>query len=358
MSEAATTPRRKTNNSHRSAADALPSRLGFGAAPIGNLYTAVDEATARAAIDTAWDAGMRYFDTAPHYGLGLSERRLGEALRDRPRSQFAVSTKVGRLLVPTPHLKDGQDPGGFVVPADHTRVWDFSRDGVLRSVEDSLRRTGLDRLDVLLLHDPDEHWRQALDEGYPALAELRDQGVVKAIGAGMNQSRMLADFVRHTDMDVIMLAGRYTLLDQEALDDLLPLCERRGVSVIAAGVFNSGLLATPRPSADLRYNYRQAQPEMVRRATLIADVCERHGTTLPAAALHFPLAHPAVVNVTVGCRTAQEAHEAAAHLADPQPAHLWSELKQTGLLRQDAPVPGGTAPAEADSTNHARPETP
>ncbi|MFI8221423.1 aldo/keto reductase [Streptomyces sp. NPDC085932] len=355
MNDPSTPSGTKASGSDSMATSVLPSRLGFGAAPIGNLYSAVDEATARAAVDLAWNVGVRYFDTAPHYGLGLSERRLGEALRHRPRSQYAVSTKVGRILVPTAHLK-GQDPAGFVVPADHTRVWDFSRDGILRSVEDSLHRTGLDRLDLIFLHDPDEHWRQALDQGYPALAELRAQGVVKAIGAGMNQTAMLTDFVRNTDMDAVMLAGRYTLLEQGALDDLLPLCEQRGVSVIAAGVFNSGLLATPRPSADLPYNYQPARPGVVRRATLIADVCERHGTTLPAAALQFPLAHPAVVNVTIGCRTSREVAEAAAHLASPLPPPLWKELKERGLLRQDAPVPGRSDPIGRDRTGQPAPD--
>lgn len=311
--------------------------LSFGGAPIGNLYHAVSADAARQAVDAAWAAGLRYFDTAPHYGLGLSERRLGAALRERPRAEFVLSTKVGRLLVPDEVAGRGIDE--FDVPSTHRRVWDFSRDGVLRSVEESLTRLDLDRVDVLFLHDPDEHWRQAVDEGYPALAELRDQGVVGAIGAGMNQTRMLADFVRHTDMDLLVQAGRYTLVDQGALDELLPLCADRGVCVVAAGVLGSGLLAAPRPGPGAKYNYVDAAPEPIARANRIADVCERHGTTLPAAALRFPLAHPAVVSVVVGCRDAAEVHGNIATFDTPVPAELWDELRAEGLLRADAPVP-------------------
>lgn len=315
------------------------TELAFGGAPIGNLYRAVGEDAARQAVDAAWAAGIRYFDTAPHYGLGLSERRLGAALRARPRAEFVVSTKVGRLLVPDEAGRSGRDTDGFDVPAAYRREWDFSRDGVRRSVEESLGRLGLDRVDVVFLHDPDEHWRQAVDEGYPALAELRDQGVVGAIGAGMNQTRMLADFVRHTDMDLLLQAGRYTLADQGALDELLPLCVDRGVRVIAAGVLGSGLLARPRPGPGAKYHYVDAAPDLVDRANRIADVCERYGTTLPTAALRFPFAHPAVVSVAVGCRDAAELRGNVATFNTPVPAELWEALRAEGLLRADAPVP-------------------
>jgi D-threo-aldose 1-dehydrogenase len=311
--------------------------LSFCGASIGNLYRPTSDDDARAAIDAAWRCGVRYFDTAPHYGLGLSERRLGAALRARPRDEYVVSTKVGRLLVP-----DGGeafDTEGFAVRSRLRRRWDFSRDGVLRSLEGSLERLGLDRVDVLFLHDPDDHWEQAVGEAYPALAELRDHGVVRAIGAGMNQSPMLADFVRATDMDLLMLAGRYTLLEQGALDDLLPLCVERGVDVVAVGVFNSGLLARPRPEAGARYDYAEASRELVERARRIAAVCERHGVTLPAAALQFPFAHPAVVSVGVGCRTAAQVERNAGLFEAPIPGSLWSELADSGLLRADAPVP-------------------
>jgi D-threo-aldose 1-dehydrogenase len=316
------------------------SALSFGAAPIGNLYRATSDADARAALDAAWEGGMRYFDTAPHYGLGLSERRLGEALRDRPRAEFTVSTKVGRLLVADPAGADRRD-SVFDVPADLRRVWDFSRDGVRRCIDASLQRLGLDRVDIVYLHDPDDHWRQALEHGYPALAELRDQGVIGAIGAGMNQSQMLTAFVKHTDMDLIMLAGRYTLGEQDALDDLLPACQERGVAVVAVGVFNSGLLARDRPPAGAKYNYADAPPELVERANRIAGVCERHGVTLPSVALNFPLAHPAVVSVAVGCRDADQVNRNTALFDTALPEALWADLREAGLLRADAPIPEG-----------------
>jgi D-threo-aldose 1-dehydrogenase len=316
------------------------SALSFGAAPIGNLYRATSDADARAALDAAWDGGMRYFDTAPHYGLGLSERRLGEALRDRPRAEFTVSTKVGRLLVADPAGADRRD-SGFDVPADLRRVWDFSRDGVRRCIDASLERLGLDRVDIVYLHDPDDHWQEALEHGYPALAELRDQGAIGAIGAGMNQSQMLTDFVKHTDMDLIMLAGRYTLGEQDALDDLLPACQERGVAVVAVGVFNSGLLARDRPPAGAKYNYADAPPELVERANRIAGVCERHGVTLPSVALNFPLAHPAVVSVAVGCRNADQVNRNTALFNTALPEALWADLREAGLLRADAPIPEG-----------------
>lgn len=316
------------------------TRLGLGCAPLGNLFHAIGDDAAAATVDAAWHSGIRYFDTAPHYGLGLSERRLGAALRGLPRNEFAVSTKVGRLLVPAGSGGPARDNEGYDVPATHRRVWDFSRDGILRSVEDSLHRLGLDRVDILFLHDPDDHWAQAVDEGYPALAELRDQGVVKAIGAGMNQAEMLARFVRHTDLDLLMLAGRYTLLEQGPIDDLLPLCEQRGVGIVAAGAFNSGLLSRPRPAADATYNYAPAPAELIDRAHQIADVCERHGTSLPAAALRFPFAHRAVVAVAVGCHSASQVRRNLELLRQPVPPVVWSDLRDAGLLRPDAPVPG------------------
>jgi D-threo-aldose 1-dehydrogenase len=313
--------------------------LSFGGAPIGNLYRPTSDEDAAAAVARAWDAGVRYFDTAPHYGLGLSERRLGAALHARPREEYVVSTKVGRVLVPDPSGGRRMDPGGFAVPATARRVWDFSRDGVLRSLESSLGRLGLDRVDLLFLHDPDDHWRQALDEALPALAELRDQGVVRAIGAGMNQTAMLTDFVHHADIDLVMLAGRYTLLEQGAIEDLLPLCAERGVGVVAVGVFNSGLLSRPAPEPGARYDYAAAAPELVERAGRIAAVCERHGATLPAAALQFPLAHPAVASVGVGCRTADQVARNAELFRAPLAHELWAELVAEGLLRPDVPVP-------------------
>ena len=314
------------------------SELSLGCAQLGNLYREVSDRDARATVDAAWRLGVRYFDTAPHYGLGLSERRLGAALASFPRHAYALSSKVGRLLEPV-EVVDGLDDDGYVVPATHRRVWDFSRDGIRRSLTESLDRLGLDRVDIVYLHDPDEHWSEVVETGYPALAELRAEGIVTAIGAGMNQSAMLADLVRQTDVDVVMLAGRYTLLDQRSLDDLLSACEERGVAVVAAGVFNSGILARSEPPEQAKYDYVDAPAELLERARAIARVCERHGTTLPAAAIAFPLAHPAVVSVCVGARSPEQIELNAARYADDVPTELWAELKADELLREDAPTP-------------------
>ncbi len=312
--------------------------LGFGAAPIGNLYRAVSDEEARAAVDAAWDSGVRYFDTAPHYGLGLSERRLGAGLAGRPRSEYVVSTKVGRVLEP---FDGGGDDlaNGFDVPATRRRVWDFSADGVRRSLESSLERLGTDRVDVVYLHDPDDHWEQASREGIPALVELREQGVVGAVGVGMNQWEVPARFVRETDVDVVMLAGRYTLLEQTALPEFLPLCLERGVSVVAAGVFNSGLLSQPVVPDDAKYDYADAPAEVVDRARRIAAVCSEHGVTLPQVAIRFATGHPAVVGVVIGSRTAEQMRSNAADFAAPVPDALWISLRDKGLLGTEVPVP-------------------
>ncbi|MBA8826331.1 D-threo-aldose 1-dehydrogenase [Saccharopolyspora lacisalsi] len=319
------------------------SALGFGSAAIGNLYRAVDEETAFDAVRAAWDAGVRYFDTAPHYGLGLAERRLGRVLAELGRDEAVVSTKVGRLLVPTPNPRGRRDDAGFDVPADHERHWDFSADGVRRSLESSLRRLGTDHVDVVLLHDPDDHWNQAVEEAYPALHELRHQGVIGAIGVGMNQVRMLERFVVETDVDAVMLAGRYTLLDQSALEGMLPACRRRDVSVLAAGVFNGGLLAVDDPPADAMYDYATAPEEIRARARRIAEVAQRYRVSLPQAALAFAAGHPAVAGVVVGARSGEEITRDAALLARGVPGELWRELRERGLLRADAPLPGSAA---------------
>jgi D-threo-aldose 1-dehydrogenase len=320
----------------RAATPAL-TELSLGCSQLGNLHHAMDDDTAGATVDAAWDEGVRYFDTAPHYGLGLSERRLGAALAARPRRDYVVSTKVGRLLEPLAAVR-GQDTDGFVVAATHRRVWDFSRDGVRRSIEESLQRLGLDRVDIAYLHDPDDHLEQVLAAGYPALEELRDEGAVAAIGAGMNQTPMLAELARNTDVDLIMLAGRYTLLEQGALDDLLPVCERRGIGVVAAGIFNSGLLARRWPPEDATYDYAPAPADVLDRARRIADVCERHGTTLPEAAIAFPLGHPAVVSVCVGARSPDHMRRNARLLGAQIPQDLWDELREQGLLHAKAPT--------------------
>jgi D-threo-aldose 1-dehydrogenase len=227
----------------------------------------------------------------------------------------------------------------FMVPATHRRVWDFTRDGIVRSVEDSLSRMGVDRIDMLFLHDAEERFEDALRDGYPALAELRAQGMVGAIGAGMYDTGKLTRLVQETDVDVVMQSGRYTLLDHRALDDLLPACTARGVSVLAASVFNSGLLATPRPVADARFDYGPASPEVLRRAHRIADVCQAHGVSLPQAAMAFPRRHPAVAGIVVGMRSPEEVRANVASFTAEIPEQVWTDLRDEGLVDRRAPVP-------------------
>ena len=303
------------------------TELGLGGAPLGNLYHPISDEQAQATVDAAWEGGVRHFDTAPHYGLGLAERRLGAALAGRPRSQYVLSTKVGRLLEPNP-APSGSDlaAGGFAVPDDLVRRFDFSRDGVRRSLAASLERLGLDRVDIVYVHDPDDHVDQAIREALPELARLRDEGVVGAIGAGMNQWQAPLRMVREADVDVIMLAGRWTLLDHSGAP-LLAECAARGVAVVAAAPYNSGLLARDRPPADATFNYQPVPPDVLARASALADVCERHGTRLPVAALQFPLRHPAVVSVMCGARTPDEMRAALRRLAAPVPEAAWRDLQ-------------------------------
>lgn len=308
------------------------TELGFGAAQLGNLFRETTDDEAHAAVGAAWERGIRYFDTAPHYGLGLSERRLGAALAGYDRDDFVLSTKVGRLLVPSPETAGRLDDDGFVVPAATRRQWDFSRDGILRSFEGSLERLGLDRIDIVYLHDPDDHWQVASTTGVDTLVELREQGAIGAIGAGMNQSAMLAEFVRRCDVDVMMVAGRYTLIDHSAADDLLPLALDRGIGVVAAAVYNSGLLGSDRPAAGAKFDYGDASPELVARANAVADVCERHGVTLPEAAVAFALRHPAVVSVVLGTRTPAQVESNVDRYDAAIPEALWTDLRDEGLL--------------------------
>lgn len=301
------------------------TELSFGGAPIGNLFTEVSDDDATAAIDAAWEGGIRTFDTAPHYGLGLSERRLGAALRRRDRDEYVICTKVGRLLTPgAPGMPAGRDTEGFAVAASHVRRFDFSADGVRRSLEASLDRLGLDRVDIALIHDPDDHGEQALREAYQALERLRTEGTVRAIGAGMNQAAMLTRFVEETDVDVVLVAGRYTLIDQSAADALLPAALRRGVSVIAGGVFNSGLLAAPALGAT--YDYQSAPEGLISRARRLEQACARFGVPLRAAAARFPLTHPAVASVLIGARSAAEITDAITARGTVIPAALWETL--------------------------------
>jgi D-threo-aldose 1-dehydrogenase len=286
------------------------TEVGFGGAQVGNLYSATSDEGATAAVDAAWEAGVRYFDTAPHYGLGLSERRLGKALAGRPRDEFVISTKVGRLLRPKKR-PTGSDlnSGGFDVPDDLTRVFDYSRDGVRRSLEESLERLGLDRVDIVYVHDPDDHMDEAVSQALPALVELADEGVVGAVGAAMNFWQPLLRIVEGPGADAVMLAGRWTLLDRSG-EPLLAECEARGVSVVAAAPFNSGLLSQPWPPDEAPFNYQSAPREVLERARKLAEVCQAHGTTLPEAAMCFPLRHPAVACVVSGMRTAGQAASA------------------------------------------------
>jgi D-threo-aldose 1-dehydrogenase len=318
----------KTNRLQRSMVEV--TELGLGGGPLGGLFQPVDDAAAAATLEAAWDSGIRYFDTAPHYGIGHSERRFGQFLKQQPRDAFTLSTKVGRLLVE-------QDPAGrtdeaFQVPATHRRVWDFSRDGVRRSLEQSLVRMGLGRVDVLYLHDAGDHFQAALADGYPALADLRAEGLVGAIGAGMENTALLTTLVRETDVEVLMLPGRYTLLDQSAVDELLPACQERGVSVIAAAVFHSGVLAESRPGAGAMFGYQTAPAAVLDRANRIAEVCAAHGVTLPQAAMAFPLTHPAVAGVVLGMRSAAEVRQNVNSFTAAVPARLWSDLCAEGLL--------------------------
>jgi D-threo-aldose 1-dehydrogenase len=312
------------------------TELGFGAAQLGNLFRETTDEEAQGAVNSAWEEGLRYFDTAPHYGLGLSEHRLGRALGETPRDRFALSSKVGRLLVDSPESADRLDDDGFVVPASTRRVWDFSRDGILRSVEQSLARLGTDRLDIAYLHDPDDHWEAASTTGVDALVELREQGVVGAIGAGMNQSAMLAEFVRRTDVDVVMVAGRFTLLDPSALDDLLPVAAERGVGVVAAAVYNSGLLSSETIDPAAHFDYGSAPAEVIERAQRIAEICRDHGVSLPAAAIQYPLRHPAVVSVVTGMRTEDHVRSTVDRYRADIPQALWEELDAAGLAPDPA----------------------
>lgn len=309
--------------------DALPlTSLGVGGAQFGNLFRETTDDETFAAVDSAWDRGIRYFDTAPHYGLGLSERRMGRALRDRPREQYVLSTKVGRLLEPNPGGESAWDDDGFIVPAAVKRVWDFSRDGVRRSIDESLGRLGVDRIDIAYLHDPDQHWAAASTTGIEALRELRDEGIVGAIGVGMNQAEMPAEFIRRCDIDVVMIAGRYTLLDRVAERELLPLALERDVAVVAAGVYNSGLLSSAEVAADARFNYAQAPAALVSGARDMADLCRQHGVTLPDAAVQFALRHPAVRSVVLGARTVDHVASGVERAEVPIPDDLWRALDE------------------------------
>lgn len=290
-----------------------------------------DEASEHLLHD-AWEAGVRWFDTAPHYGLGLSERRLGRFLATKPRDSFVISTKVGRRLVPNEGVPSQRDDQGFDVPAAYTRVWDFTADGVTRTLEASLERLQLDCVDVVLLHDPTDHVDAAIDEAGTTLVQLRQQGLVGAVGAGTRDLDALTRVVRELPVDVVMAAGRYTLLNQDAADSLLPLCRDHGVSVLNAGVFNSGVLASAEPTEAGTYEYGVATPELLGRARKLAELSRAYGSNLPAAALAFSASHPAIAAITVGASSSAELLEDVTLASSPPPAEFWRAVGDAGLI--------------------------
>lgn len=328
------------------------TELGFGGAPLGNLFKTISDEDAFGILNAAWQSGVRYYDTAPLYGLGLSERRVGRFLTTKRRDDFIISTKVGRLLqVCPPGQRTGI--GKFFDTPNRREVYDYSYDGVMRSFEISLERTGLDRFDILFVHDLDvfnhgttdkcqAYFDQFMCGGYHAMLSLRDQGVVKAIGGGINEWQMCQALAERGDFDLFLLAGRYTLLEQDALESFLPLCEERQIGIVLGGPYNSGILARG-PATDAQYNYSQAPLNVIERVRRIDSICKKHDVALIEAALNFPLYHPAVVSVIPGGQSISEATANKAILGREPPSALWAELKAAGLMRRDAPTLGNVA---------------
>lgn len=325
------------------------TQLGLGTAPLGETFDLIEEDEARALLATAWDGGVRYFDTSPWYGKGQAEHRLGRALYRAPREEFVISSKVGRVLRRPhgrgPFERDAEWIGGLEFAHD----MDYSYDGVMRSFEDSLQRLGINRIDLLLIHDLDTwhfgseakvapYWNQLSTSGWRALEELRDSGDIRGIGAGFNTMGTIPKYLDAFDMDFFLIAMRYTLLEQDVLDAEFPACEKRGVGVVIGGGFNSGILATG-AVAGARYNYAPAGAEVLARVARMEAVCARHGVPLRAAALQFPLGHPIVASIIPGAIAAREVAENVAAFRQPIPADLWAELKREKLIREDAPVP-------------------
>ena len=308
------------------------TRLGLGGAPFGSMPASAAEQRAMESIHKGLELGIAYYDTAPMYGVGRSERCYAKGLRGAARDAFTLSSKVGRVLIPI----GGGDVSDDTAPMEW--AFDFSRDGVLRSFEESLKRLDIDRIDIALIHDPDDFHEQALNEAFPALADLRAQGVIGAIGAGMNFCEPLAQFAREADFDCFLLAGRYTLLDQSGLDDLLPLCERKGISVVLGGPYNSGVLAS-NLGEGTTYFYKDTPTDVLELARRIKAVCDRYAVPLKAAALQFGLAHPAVAATIPGAVSADEVRQNFDMVGFPIPADLWVELKREGLLPENAPTP-------------------
>ncbi|RVD59449.1 aldo/keto reductase [Mesorhizobium sp. M2D.F.Ca.ET.185.01.1.1] len=323
------------------------TELGFGSAPLGNLYRAISDEDANATLEAAWKAGCRYYDTAPLYGLGLSETRLNPFLRGRKRDDYVLSSKVGRIMrVAPPDQRTGI--GKFFDTPSRREVYDYSYDGVMRSFEASLERLGVDRIDILFVHDvdifthgskeaSDARIEEFMSSGYYGLLSLRDQGVIKAFGGGINEWQVAQTLAQRGDFDLFLLAGRYTLLEQEALESFLPLCQKRGIGIVLGGPYNSGVLATgPKPGAF--YNYSEAPKEILDRVARIEAVCKRHGVRLIEAALQFPLQHPSVMSVIPGGQRPAEVESNRALLDTNIPPALWADLKQERLMRADAPT--------------------
>ncbi|MEO8400722.1 MAG: aldo/keto reductase [Gammaproteobacteria bacterium] len=315
------------------------TELGFGGAAVGNLYRPTSNEEAYAAIRAAWQGGVRYFDTAPSYGYGLSERRIGDALREYPRESYVISTKVGRLLIPDGNPKKlDQFPGSLPFRVEY----DYSYDGIMRSFENSLQRLGTHYIDMIYIHDigrlthGDAHstiLKSLLDSGYRALTELRAQKVVRAIGLGVNEWEVCVEVMPHTDLDCFMLAGRYTLLEQAVLGKFFPECEKRGISVVAAGPYNSGVLANGQ-----NYNYEAADHKIMLRVNAIQKICDAHQIDLPHAAIQFPLRHSQVISVVAGARTEEQVALSVSYMQQHVPARLWQALKEAALISKDAPV--------------------
>jgi len=323
--------------------------FSFGTAPLGNLFHQIDDETATAMFNQAWDSGIRFFDTAPMYGHGLSELRTGHALRWKNRDEYVLASKVGRLLTPTRRAEI--DFGPWANAGAFAARFDYSYDGAMRSVEDSLQRLGLEYIDVCFIHDCDRFthgeaqpamFKQAMDGAWKALSTLRDEGVVKAIGVGVNEWEVCHAALQQHDFDTFLLAGRYTLLEQESLNAFLPLCEERNVAVVVGGGFNSGILATGAVDG-AKYNYAPAPADIMDKVSKIEAVCQNYQVPLPAAALQFVVSHPAVASFCAGTRTVKQLQQNLEWFAQEIPAAFWSELKSKGLLREDAPTPAAEA---------------
>ena len=321
--------------------DIALSSLGLGCAQLGGLYTAMSDAEARAIVDAAWDLGIRYFDTAPYYGYTLSERRLGAALRERSRGSYVVSTKVGRLMRPDAQVRPGEN--GWAEPLPFSPHYDYTYDGIKRSHEESLQRLDMERIDILYVHDigsathgarHPHYWEQLTQGGgFRALTQLRDEGSVGAIGLGVNEWEIIADAIDACDIDCALLAGRYTLLEQAAREPLLDRCAQRGIGIVIGGPFNSGILAGNR-----KFNYEDAPAAIIARVEAIEAVCRNHAVPIQAAALQFPLAHPAVVSCVAGAQSPAQLRQNAAWFAQPLPAALWQDLASSGLIDKQAPT--------------------